>query len=379
MKHIALLGSTGSVGTQTLEVVEKFPEEMNIVALAAKQQIDVVEKQIEKFRPEVVCIFDKAQAEKLRKRVTGVEIVSGVEGLIAASTWPGVNFAMMAVVGTQALEPAVHAIRQGIDLGVANKEILVAGGELLLKEAKKHSVKLLPVDSEHSAIFQCLQGEDFRDVKRMILTASGGPFFRHTDEQLKSVTAKDAAKHPNWTMGLKVSIDCSTLMNKGFEVIEAKWLFGIDVDKIDVVIHPQSLVHSFVEFADGSLKAQISPPDMKLPIQYALTYPNHRKRDVPLFDFTKFHTMNFFPPSRDKFRCLTLAYQALKEGGLAPCYLNAANEVLVERFCRGDVSWLSIGEKLDTLLQKYKMPAVAIEVASILETEKEARRAALAI
>jgi len=371
-KAISLLGSTGSIGRQTLNVVRNLGKSVKVVGLAAKNNIDLLEAQIDEFKPEVVAVFEEKAALELKRRCSGVNIVCGVDGLCEVASWHNANFAVLAMVGSKGILPAVKAIKSGIDIGLANKEILVAAGEYIFNLAKEHNVKLIPIDSEHSAIFQCLQGESIESVNRVILTASGGPFLNHELTDLKNVSVLDACNHPTWTMGNKVSIDCSTLMNKGFEVMEARWLFDLPIEKIEVVIHPQSLVHSFVEFIDGSIKAQIGVPDMEMPIQYALTHPERKIRRAKPFNFIEHSKFEFYLPNAQKFRCLDLAYDALRKGGTHPCFLNAANEVLVERFCQGEVSWLDIAEKLVTLTDGHKT-LKELSVDSILEVDREAR------
>lgn len=374
-KSICLLGSTGSVGRQTLNVVRNLGPEVKVVGLAARSNIDLLEAQIKEFSPEIVAVFEEKGALELKRRHPGLNVVCGVDGLCEVASWHSANFVLLAMVGSKGILPAIKAIESGKDIGLANKEILVSAGEYIHHLAKKHHVRLLPVDSEHSAILQCLQGEEMESVKRLILTASGGPFLHRSMEELQSVTKLDAIKHPTWNMGDKISIDSSTLMNKGLEVMEARWLFDLPVDKIEVVIHPQSLVHSFVEFVDGSMKAQISVPDMELPIQYALTYPERKPRPHKHYNFLQAHTYEFFPPNLQKFQCLQLAYDALRKGGTYPCFLNAANEVLVERFCQGEVRWLDIPEKLKILVDR-QTTSKELSIDSILEIDREARLAA---
>lgn len=370
-KAISILGSTGSIGKQTLNVVRHL-QDVRVVGLAARNNVDLLEKQIHEFKPEVVAMFEEKAAQELKRRLPMQHIVRGVEGLCEVASWHSADFVVLGMVGSKGILPAAKAIQAGKDIGLANKEILVAAGEYIFNLAKEKNVNLIPIDSEHSAILQCLRGEKLAEVKRVILTASGGPFLNHSLDALKSVTAKDAANHPTWAMGDKVSIDCSTLMNKGFEVMEARWLFDIPPEKIDVVIHPQSLVHSFVEFIDGSVKAQIGVPNMELPIQYALTYPSRKPRHTAPFNFLTHGKFEFYLPNRDKFRCLELAYEALRQGGTLPCFINAANEVLVERFCKGEVSWLGISEKLEHLMLRHT-PIKALTVDAILEVDREAR------
>jgi 1-deoxy-D-xylulose-5-phosphate reductoisomerase len=371
-KKISILGSTGSIGRQTINVVKHLGDKVKVVGLAAKNNVDLIEAQALEVNPEIISLFDEKAAKELKRRRPTWNIVGGVEGLCEVASYNSSDTVIVGVVGSQAILPVMEAIRAKKFIGLANKEVLVAAGEVITNLAKKEGVTLFPIDSEHSAIFQCLQGENKESVSRLILTASGGPFLNYTEEELKFITAESAKNHPTWKMGGKVSIDCSTLMNKGFEVIEAKWLFDFPVEQIDVVIHPQSLVHSFVEFNDGSMKAQVNPPSMEIPIQYAITYPHRAKRNENPFDFKRFSKFEFFEPDRKKFRCLDLAYHSLKVGGSLPCVLNAANEVLVERFCRGELSWLGIGEKLETLLERHRVLRET-SVDTLLEVDREAR------
>lgn len=371
-KKISILGSTGSIGRQTLNVAKHLGEKIKVVGLAARSQVDLIEAQAIETSAEIVCLFDEKAAKELKRRHPTWNIVSGIEGLCEVASYRDADMVIVGVVGAQAILPVIEAIKAKKSVGLANKEVLVAAGEYVTRLAKEKGVCLFPIDSEHSAIFQCLQGERKESVSRIVLTASGGPFLHFSEEELSRVTVSDAANHPTWRMGSKVSIDCSTLMNKGFEVIEAKWLFDFSLDQIDVVIHPQSVVHSFVEFVDGSMKAQIHTPTMELPIQYALTYPDRIKRDEKPFDFHKYGKFDFYLPDRKKFRCLDLAYEALRIGGSLPCVLNAGNEVLVERFCRGELSWLGIAEKLETLLGRHNV-LHETNVDALLGVDREAR------
>lgn len=378
MKKISLLGSTGSIGTSTLRIVEHLPEDFSVAALAAHGNIDLLSVQIKKFKPELVAVFDEGKAAELRDRFPDQMIVSGEEGLLEASAHPSADFVVMAIVGTRALKPTVHALEAGKPVGLASKEVMVAAGELINRLVREKGVQLLPIDSEHSALFQCLDGRNLSDVRRLILTASGGPFRGHTQQQLEVVTVEEALAHPTWNMGPKVTIDCSTLINKGLEKIEARWLFDVPPEKIEVVIHPQSIVHSFVEFVDGSILAQLSEPDMVYPIQYALTYPERKKGMFPPFDFVKNGTLQFFSPDHQKFPALTLVHESLRMGGSAPCYLNAANEVLVARFLEKEISWLGIVQKLEKLLGRHRVTCPDT-IEAVLKIDEEARFEALSI
>lgn len=353
MKQITILGSTGSIGQNSLEVIRHLGEGYRVVALAVHSQIDRLEQQIHAFNPEVVAVYDEKKALELQARVPHVPVLAGMDGLLAVASHSNTNFVISAMSGTIGLAPTLAAINAGKTIGLANKEALVTGGALVKECANRMNVSLLPIDSEHCAIFQCLQGEKKHDVRRLILTASGGPFRSYTPDQLNNVTVAQALNHPTWKMGPKITIDSSTLMNKGLEVIEAHWLFDIPIEQIEVVIHPQSLVHSMVEFNDLSTIAQISEPSMVLPIQYCLTHPDRHPGLLKPLDLTKARTLEFFPPDITKFRCLALAFEAIRQGGSLPAYMNAANEILVERFLKGEFSWPEIGSKLESLMEKH--------------------------
>lgn len=378
MKKIALLGSTGSIGLSTLEVVRRAKNEMQIKVLAARSNIELLEKQAKEFSPSLVAVYDDEAANELKKRLPNIRVVSGMKGLIEAATLEEVNFVMQAMSGNLGLQPTLSAIQNNKTIGLANKEVLVSAGDLICENIKKYNTTLLPVDSEHSALFQCLNGEDKKRVKRLILTASGGPFYFYQDHELERITVKDALNHPNWKMGPKITIDSSTLMNKGFEVIEAHYLFDIPIEQIEVVIHPESIIHSMVEFVDGSVMAQASPPDMKLPIQYALTYPDRMPSGCKTMDFTKAFSLRFFPPDIQKFPCLGLAYQALRQKENVPLTLNAVNDVLVQRFMQGEISWADIGKKLSKILSSHQARDV-LTLQEILADDEKARRLALTV
>ncbi len=352
MKRIAILGSTGSIGCNTLEVIKHLGYQVD--GIAAHSNIDLLEEQALAFRPKCIAVFDEKKAQELRSRLPEFKVVSGMEGLIEVATLPEVDFLVSAIVGAMGILPTLKGIEAGKTIGLANKEVLIAAGELIMGAAKKQNVDIIPIDSEHSAIFQCLQGECPSGVRRLILTASGGPFLAALEKELEEITPSSALKHPTWSMGKKITIDSSTLMNKGLEVIEAKFLFNVPLEKIDVIIHPQSIIHSLVEFIDGSLLSQMGEHDMKIPIQYAMTYPKREKGIVPCFDFTKYSKLEFFTPDWEKFPCLGLAFEAAKEGGTLPCFMNAANEVLVHRFLEGEIDWIEIGKKLETLMGAHK-------------------------
>ena len=351
-KRLAILGSTGSIGTQSLEVARHLG--LEVISLAAHGSIDLLLEQIKEFHPKIVAVFDEKKALELKKRAPGTKIVAGMEGLKEASSHEEANLVISAITGSIGIAPTLAAIEQGKNIALANKEVLVAAGELVMKRAKEKNVRILPVDSEHSALFQCLEHKDPNEVRRLILTASGGPFFHHSIDELKQITKEKALKHPSWKMGPKVTIDSSTLMNKGLEVIEAFYLFNRPLKEIEVIVHPQSIIHSMVEMRDGSLFAQMSEPSMIFPIQYAMTWPERSPGFLPPFPFAKHPKLEFFQLEKGKFICLELAYEALRQGGSFPCYLNAANEVLVAQFLEGKISWLDIGRKLEKLLSCHK-------------------------
>jgi 1-deoxy-D-xylulose-5-phosphate reductoisomerase len=371
MKNISLLGSTGSIGQNTLQVVNHLKNKFKIKALAVKSNIDLLEKQVREFQPEIVAIFDSARAMEFKKRLPNSKVVAGMEGLCEAAAYPGVDFTMLAMSGNQGLEPALAAISAGKQIGLANKEILVCAGELIMKKARENHVQIVPVDSEHSAIFECLHGNRL-EIKRLILTATSGPFRKFSFQRMASITVAEALAHPTYHMGAKISVDCSTLMNKGFEIIEARWLF--DIQTIDVIVHPQSIVHSLVEYCEGSMLAQLAQPDMTRPIQYALTYPKRLPAlSLPLDLAGK--VLAFEDPNRKKFPCLRLAEDALKMGKSFPCTLNEGNDVFVDRFLHGHLSWLEISSKLEKLMSSHQAVDV-VDLASILAADREAREQA---
>lgn len=352
MKNLAIIGSTGSIGTQTLEVVDNF-DDINIVALSANNNVELFSKQIIKYKPDIACIMNIDRAEQLKNAIgdTKTQIVSGMEGLIKIAEYEKSDMLLTSVVGNVGLLPTVAAIKKGKKILLANKETLVTAGELIMPLAKQHNVDILPVDSEHSAIFQCLQGNEYKKIKKILLTASGGPFFGKTSDELKSITKADALKHPNWSMGSKITIDSATLMNKGLEMIEAKWLFGVDIDDIEVIVHRQSIVHSAVQFCDNSVIAQLGVPDMKLPISYAINYPNRTIAVTPELDLFKHNNLTFSKPDRDTFKCLDIAINAVKQGGLVPTIMNAANEVAVELFLNDKISFTDIAKYIEDTIK----------------------------
>ncbi len=354
MKQIAVLGSTGSIGTQTLEVV-RANEDMKVISLAAASNIDLLEQQIQEFQPEVVCVYQEKQAKELENRLSGkqVTVLTGMDGLIACATASAVQIVVAAVVGMIGIRPVVEAIKAGKDIAFANKETLVTAGHIIIPLVKQQGVRLLPVDSEHAAIFQCLNGESDREIAKILLTASGGPFRGRKRDELKQIQVEDALKHPNWAMGRKITIDSSTMVNKGLEVIEAKWLFDVDFDQIQVVIQPQSVIHSMVEFRDGAVMAQLGTPDMKLPIQYALCYPQRRDLAGERLDFWQIGSIEFERPDLETFRGLALAYEAGRMGGSMPTVFNAANEKAVALFLDRRIRYLAITDMIEECMQKH--------------------------
>ena len=354
--NIAILGSTGSIGTQTLEVVRAYPEDLHVVALAAGSNVTLMEQQVREFHPQLVAMGSEETAKDLKERIAdlgGITVVSGMEGLIEVAVIPESEMLVTAIVGMIGIRPTVAAIQAGKHIALANKETLVTAGHLIMPMAKEYGVKILPVDSEHSAIFQSLQGNEHNKVSRILLTASGGPFRGKTREELKHVTVKDALKHPNWSMGQKITIDSATLVNKGLEVMEAKWLFGVSYDQVEVVVQPQSVIHSMVEYEDGAVMAQLGTPDMKLPIQYALFYPNRRFLKGDRLDFKTLKSITLEEPDMETFEGLKLAYEVGKEGGSLPTVFNAANEYAVARFLKGEIAFLEIYEMIKSCLAAH--------------------------
>lgn len=371
MKRIGILGSTGSIGTQTLEVVRESKEE-KVVALAAAANIELLEKQIREFFPKIVCVFEEEKAKLLKENIKDLEtkVVSGMEGLLEIAQLEEMDILVTALVGMIGIKPTIKAIEAGKDIALANKETLVTAGHLIMPLAKEKGVKILPVDSEHSAIFQSLQGASEREIERILLTASGGPFRGKTRKEMEAVTLEDALKHPNWAMGRKITIDSATMVNKGLEVMEAKWLFGVKSEQIEVVVQPQSIIHSMVEFVDGGIIAQLGTPDMKLPIQYALTYPKRRYLKGERLDFAALGKITFEAPDKENFLGLELAYQAMKKGGSMPTVFNAANEFAVKCFLEHKIKFLQIPEWIEMAMQKHRnIENPSIE--EILDTEKE--------
>jgi 1-deoxy-D-xylulose-5-phosphate reductoisomerase len=377
MKRLAVLGSTGSIGVSTLEIVAEHPERFQTVALTAGRNLALLEEQITRFQPEVVAVPDQDNAQRLRRRIGsgGPRVLYGKEGLIACAAESPADMVVSAIVGAAGLEPTLAAIQAGRNVALANKETLVIAGELVMAAVAQSGCQLFPVDSEHSAIFQSLEGHCKDDVRRLILTASGGPFRNWSLDDLAEVTPKDALAHPNWTMGRKITIDSATMMNKGLEVIEAHWLFGVSVDNIAVHIHPESIVHSMVEYVDGALIAQLGIPDMKTPIAYALTHPERLPLDLPALDLCRLGQLNFSAPDSQCFPCLGLAYDAIRRGGTTPAVLNAANELAVDAFLHGKVGFLDIPRIIGTVVEKHSSsPASSLE--QVLAADTWARLAA---
>ncbi|MGV8079902.1 MAG: 1-deoxy-D-xylulose-5-phosphate reductoisomerase [Syntrophales bacterium] len=377
MKKLAILGSTGSIGTSTLDVVRRNRTRFDVVALAAGRNLDLLKKQIVEFDPEVVSVLDDEHARRLREMTGPVraDILSGTDGYCRCASVGSADMVLSALVGAAGLLPTLAAIEAGKDIALANKETLVTAGSLVMERVRAKGVRLLPVDSEHSAVFQCLEGQQRGAVRRIVLTASGGPFLRHSREQLSAVTPAEALKHPNWTMGRKITIDSASMMNKGLEVIEARWLFDVDYDRIDVVIHPRSIVHSLVEFRDGSILAQLGVPDMRIPIAYALTWPERIPQPGSLLDLTRAGVLEFLEPDRGRFPSLDLAYAAGRTGGTAPAVLNGANEVAVEAFLDGKIRFTDMAATIKEVLACHEKEDVR-SVEDILQADRWARESA---
>ena len=375
-KTIAIVGSTGSIGTQALEVVRQNAQRFSVALLSAQQNVDLLAAQALEFKPKQVIIGDESKISELKARLSGtsIHVSSGAAALVEGVTLPEIDLVLTALVGFAGLEPTLAAITAGKDIALANKETLVVAGDLVTRLAKQHGVQILPVDSEHSAIFQCLVGEQ-QPIEKLILTASGGPFRGKDTSFLSSVTTEQALKHPNWVMGAKITIDSASLMNKGLEVIEAKWLFDVAPEQIEVVVHPQSIVHSLVQFTDGSIKAQLGLPDMKLPIQYALGYPERIANTFKRFNFVDYPTLNFEQADTNTFRNLGLAYAAIARGGNVPCILNAANEVVVAAFLAKRIGFLEMSDVLATCMDKIAYIS-SPTLHDYLQTDTESRQLA---
>lgn len=378
MKNLVLLGSTGSIGTQTLDIAQECG--YRVLALAAGRQVTALEEQIRRFMPRYAALFDEAAAKELAVRIADlpVQVLSGMDGLCALASLPEADMVLNAVVGMVGLQPTLAAVSAGHDVALANKETLVAGGALVMDAVRKYGVRLLPVDSEHSAIFQCLQGApaDRRAIKRLILTASGGPFFGKTAAELETVTLADALKHPNWSMGAKITVDSASMMNKGLELIEAKWLFDMDPSQIDVVVHRESIIHSLVEYVDNAVIAQLGVPDMRVPIQYALTYPARTPSPVGELSLSAIGSMSFYAPDEQTFRCLPLCREAITIGGMTPAAVNGANEQAVALFMEGKIGFMDIPRLVEKALTAT-WPQDG-DVQTVLQTDRAARELVLA-
>ena len=377
MKQIAILGSTGSIGTQTLDVMRQHPDAFSVYALSANRSVDLLIQQALEFNPAVVCIADKRYYQPLRDALSDlpIRVMAGEEAIAEMVTIPAIDVVVAAMVGYAGLLPTMQAIRAKKTIALANKETLVVAGEIICRLAQRYKVPILPVDSEHSAIFQSLVGEEVQSIEKLLLTASGGPFRAFTYEQMQHVTAAQALKHPNWEMGAKITIDSASMMNKGFEVIEARWLFDIPVEKIQVLVHPQSVVHSAVQFVDGSVKAQLGTPDMRMPIQYALTYPHRWPSDVPRLDLFSTNQLTFEEPDLQRFPNLRLAYEAMKKGGNMPCILNAANEVVNLAFREAKCGFLQMSDVIAKTMERTAFIAEPTYEDYVL-TDTEARKIA---
>jgi 1-deoxy-D-xylulose-5-phosphate reductoisomerase len=373
MKKVLILGSTGSIGINVLNVIKNLPGKFSITALTVNTRIDLLEPQIYEFNPELVVVKDEKCGNELRRRIGNkCPVYTGIEGLIRAASESDYDIFVGAMVGSAGLLPTIEAIKRGKRIALANKETLVVAGEFITELAEKSNAEILPIDSEHSAIFQCIEGERNKEIEKLILTASGGPFLNKSYKDLEDVTVAEALNHPNWKMGNKITIDSASMMNKGLEIIEAHWLFGTAAEDINVVIHPQSVIHSMVQFVDGSIKAQLGLPDMKLPIQYALTYPERVGNNFERTNLADIGKLTFFEPDFHKFECLKLAFYALSQGGTAPCILNAANEVVVDKFLKGEIKFTRIPVLIGKALEKiknYNSPSLEV----IFECDNETR------
>jgi 1-deoxy-D-xylulose-5-phosphate reductoisomerase len=378
MKKITLLGSTGSIGISALDVIEKNPKIFKVMALAAGQNVRLLAKQVEKFKPKMVSVRSSGDAQRLRcllGQKNNIPILYDEAGTEELASYPSSDIVLSAISGAAGLKPTLAAIHAGKDIALANKETMVVAGHIVTKKAKQKKIKILPVDSEHSAIFQCLAGQKVGTLRRIILTASGGPFLNLSKEELKKVTLSQALRHPRWKMGKKITIDSASLMNKGLEVIEAKWLFDLDIAHIDVLVHPQSVIHSLIELIDGSVLAQLGVPDMKIPIAYALAYPDRIINDLPLLDLAKTGRLEFYPPDIKKFPCLGLAYAAGRAGGTTPAALNAANEIAVAAFLENKICFHDLPKVIEKVLDKHQIKQNP-SLEDILGADNEARREA---
>ncbi|MDP7179892.1 MAG: 1-deoxy-D-xylulose-5-phosphate reductoisomerase [Candidatus Woesearchaeota archaeon] len=369
MKTLSILGSTGSIGTQTLELVRNNPNEFKVLGLTVNKNIELLKQQIDEFNPVSVAVMDEQKADELK---VDIPVYKGLEGINKIATLQESNTIINSLVGSIGVIPTIKAIKEKKNIALANKETLVTAGDIVMEEVRKHQVNLMPIDSEHSAIFQCLNGEKINELKKIIITCSGGAFKNKTEEELKTVTAKDALKHPTWNMGAKITIDSATLMNKGFEVIEAHHLYNIPYEQIEVIIHPESIIHSLVEFQDTSIIAQLGYPDMKIPIQYALTYPKRIKNNLKSLNLNELKQLNFKTPNHQLFPCLNYAYEAGKTKGTLPAVLNAANEVAVQQFLENKISFLDIAKTIKQALDSHNIIKNP-DLAEILEVDKQTR------
>jgi len=374
LKYITILGSTGSIGTQALEVVRDNPSIFKVSVLSALKNSELLIQQAKEFKPEVVVICDEHQYQTVKDALSSlnIKVLAGEESLSEVASYPQSDIVLTALMGSVGLKPTIAAIKAGKNIALANKETLVVAGEYITALAAEHQVKILPVDSEHSAIFQCLVGEEQNEIEKIYLTASGGPFLGKGKDFLSTIKKEQALKHPNWVMGAKITIDSATLMNKGLEVIEAKWLFDLDVDQIDVIVHPQSIIHSIVQFTDGSMKAQMGVPDMKLPIQYAINYPDRLKNNFKRFNFLNYPNFSFQQADRETFRNLDLAFKALRRGGNMPCILNAANEIVVEAFLNDKIGFLEMSDVIEQCMEEISFTEKP-QLTDYLETDKHSR------
>lgn len=378
-RRVAILGSTGSIGTQAIEVCIRHSDKLQVELLTANTSSELLIEQAEKLRPNAVVIADESKYNEVNEALAplDIKVFSGIDSICSLVAGDNIDMVLTAMVGFSGLRPTIAAVKAGKAIALANKETLVAAGSIVMSLAKENGAPIIPVDSEHSAIFQCLQGER-ATVEKVILTASGGPFFRKSEEELKSVTIDQALDHPNWKMGSKVTVDSASMMNKGLEMIEAKWLFGIDPSRIDIVVHPQSIIHSMAQFSDGSVTAQLSTPDMRLPIQYALTYPYRVDLDTKRLDFPQLGTFEFYKPDRQKFPCIRIAYEAIEKGGNIPCAMNAANEIAVEAFLSNEIPFTAIPEIIEEVINGTKF-VVQPSLEDIYITNDTAREMALLV
>ncbi len=376
MKKIAILGSTGSIGTQALDVIRKNPDRFKATVLSCGSSIELLKAQIDEFRPEMVVVNKEDDRRVLARAYPKIEVLMGMAGLIEAASAENSDTVLNSLVGMMGLSPTYHGIMAGKDIALANKETLVAGGDIIMKAVSEKGVKMMPVDSEHSAVFQCLEGNNHKEIKRIILTASGGPFRGFTKDQLENVTKEQALNHPKWKMGSKITIDSATLMNKGLEVIEAKWLFDVPTEKIDVIVHPESIIHSMVEYQDNSIMAQLGIPDMRIPISHAFSHPERLPNEMESVDFAALGSLTFEKPDKGVFQCLQMAYDALRAGGSAQVVLNAANEVLVDMFLQGKIKFIDIQKNIHTMMEEHQVQK-GLGLDGIVEVDKETREKVL--